>query len=221
MVLGVNDGLVSTFLLVAGVSGGGLSTNAILLTGIAGGTAGAISMASGEFMATKSQDEIFQGEIALETSHIRKYKADEIRELRDLLTRIGIDYNDDHSLVERIMNHYDNDNEALLKAMIALEFGIIDHERRSPWKAALFSFLLFITGSLPSIIPFAIVVAPMTGLIAAGIATGIGLMTVGVIKTFATRGKWYIAALENLFVAIAGGAAAYGIGLGFGKLTNE
>jgi hypothetical protein len=45
MILGVNDGLVSTFLLVAGVSGGGLSAVAILLTGIAGGVAGAISMA--------------------------------------------------------------------------------------------------------------------------------------------------------------------------------
>lgn len=54
IILGVNDGLVSTFLLVAGVAGGGLSSIDILLTAISGAIAGAVSMFAGEFVATKS-----------------------------------------------------------------------------------------------------------------------------------------------------------------------
>lgn len=59
--LGVNDGLVSTFLLVAGVCGGGMDVQAILLTSISGAIAGAISMFAGEFVATKSQNEVMSG----------------------------------------------------------------------------------------------------------------------------------------------------------------
>jgi len=58
MILGVNDGLVSMFLLILGVSGGGLTTTQILLTGITGAAAGAVSMAAGEYLATKSQNEV-------------------------------------------------------------------------------------------------------------------------------------------------------------------
>jgi VIT1/CCC1 family predicted Fe2+/Mn2+ transporter len=54
----VNDGLVSTFLLVAGVAGGGLLSRDILLTAIAGAVAGAVSMAAGEYVATKSQNQV-------------------------------------------------------------------------------------------------------------------------------------------------------------------
>ena len=61
MVLGVNDGLVSTFLLVAGVVGGGMDQSAVLLTAISGAIAGAISMFAGEYVATKSQNEVMEG----------------------------------------------------------------------------------------------------------------------------------------------------------------
>jgi len=61
MVLGVNDGLVSTFLLVAGVVGGGMDVKAILLTAVSGAIAGAISMFAGEYVATKSQNEVMTG----------------------------------------------------------------------------------------------------------------------------------------------------------------
>jgi len=171
-------------------------------------------------MATKSQEEVFNGEIKLESDHIEKYKRDEMLELKDLLARIGLDIKENPSLVGRVLSHYESNDEALLKAMIALEFGIIDDERRQPWKAAAYSFFCFIIGSLPSIIPFAIVTEPLIGLLAAGVTTCIGLLIVGVVKTWATRGSCFRSALENLLVALLGGAAAYGIGLGFEKLTK-
>ena len=91
MVLGVNDGLVSMLLLVAGVVGGGMAPRNVLLTGVAGAIAGAVSMAAGEYMATKTQDEVFQGELSLEREHIRDFRQDELHEMGDLLGNIGLD----------------------------------------------------------------------------------------------------------------------------------
>ena len=74
IILGVNDGLVSTFLLVAGVVGGGLTATQVLLTGIAGAVAGMVSMGAGEYIATKSQEEVFNAEMALEIEHLENHR---------------------------------------------------------------------------------------------------------------------------------------------------
>lgn len=65
IILGFNDGLISMFLLVFGLSGGGATTHSILLAGITGALAGAISMGLGEYLATKSQLQVQQADIAL------------------------------------------------------------------------------------------------------------------------------------------------------------
>ena len=216
IILGVNDGLVSMFLLAAGVVGGGMATRNILLTGVAGAIAGAVSMAAGEYMATKSQDEVFDGEIALEREHIRDFRDDELHELRDLLEGIGLS----GDLREQVVQHFNEDEESLLKVMTALEFGVIEEERRSAYAAAGMSGGLFLLGALPSVIPFAIAETPGSGLIAAGIGSVLGLLIVGAIKTWATRGNPWRAALENLLIAGAGGGLAYWVGVGFDRVVN-
>jgi VIT1/CCC1 family predicted Fe2+/Mn2+ transporter len=150
----VNDGLVSTFLLVAGVAGAGLSMTDILLTAIAGALAGAVSMSAGEYIATKTQNEVLKGEIKLERSHIKKYKKQEIEEVSALLGLIGIAPEETH-LREQMITYYESRPEALLlKIMVALEFGVTQTGERSPLTAALYSGMLFIVGSLPSVLPF-------------------------------------------------------------------
>ena len=242
MVLGVNDGLVSTFLLVAGVVGGGMDVEATLLTSISGAIAGAISMFAGEYVATKSQNEVMNGEIKLEHEHIANYHHEEMKELSNLFSLIGIpgsspqvnvadstahssnltsSAKEARKLRQRMTQYYGSNPDALLKIMIALEFGVIDDETRSPFVAGATSLSLFFVGSLPSVIPFVCVTDSITGLIASGIATAIGLFVVGAVKTWATRGTWWMAALENLLITAAGGGIAYGIGVGFQNLMSE
>ena len=172
IMLGVDDGLVSTFLLVAGVSGGKLSVNSVLLISISGSIAGALSMSFGEYVATKSQDEVLNGEISLENMHIRDHKQDELRELDTLLDKIGIPSDSSCLLRQEVKEFYHDSDEALLKIMTALEFGVLDEERRNPFGAAAFSGLLFIIGSLPSVLPFCVAKNTFTGLIVAEICTG-------------------------------------------------
>lgn len=216
IILGVNDGLVSMFLLVAGVVGGGMATRNVLLTGIAGAIAGAISMAAGEYIATKSQEEVFEGELALEREHIRDFREDELHELSDLLGDIGLV----EPLRAEVVTHFGQDDEALLKAMTALEFGVVETERRSPYRAMVMSGVLFLLGSLPSVLPFVFVTRPTTGLLLATVGAVLGLLLVGAVKTWATRGDPLRAALENLLVATGGGGLAYGVGLLFDRFVG-
>ncbi|MDH4117723.1 MAG: VIT1/CCC1 transporter family protein [Acidimicrobiia bacterium] len=208
IVLGVNDGLVSMLLLVAGVVGGGLNAGQVLLTGVAGAIAGAVSMAAGEYLATKSQEEVLDSELELERIHIRDHREMELDQLRGIFADMGVAAAD----LDGIVAAFDRSDSALLNAMKALEFGVVDSERRSPIKAMVFSGLLFMAGSLPSVVPFAVTTDTRTGLIwAAGLAA-IGLFLVGVAKARVTRGNFATAGLENMAIAGLGGIVAYFVG---------
>ncbi len=91
IILGINDGLVSTFLLVAGVVGGGLTATQVLLTGVAGAVAGMVSMGAGEYIATKSQEEVFEAEMALEVEHLADHRDHEREELHDMFGDMGLE----------------------------------------------------------------------------------------------------------------------------------
>src|SRR5690606_13697136 len=113
------DGLVSMFLLVVGVVGGGLAASEVLLTGIAGALAGAVSMAAGEYLATKSQDEVLAAELTLEREHIARFRDSELEQLRGFFTSMGVREPD----LPGVMAGFETNDEALLNAMAALEFG--------------------------------------------------------------------------------------------------
>jgi len=208
IILGVNDGLVSMFLLVVGVVGGGLNAEQVLLTALAGAVAGSISMAAGEYLATKSQDEVLEAELKLERVHIRDHRGQELDQLREMFADMGIHEDD----VEGIVAAFDRSDEAILNAMKALEFGHTESERRSPYRAMLASGALFLVGSLPSILPFLVFESSRTALIWATVLAMTGLFIVGVVKARVARHNWFKAGMENLVVAGVGGLLAWWIG---------
>ncbi|HHC07997.1 MAG TPA: hypothetical protein ENK55_04695 [Actinobacteria bacterium] len=212
VVLGVNDGLVSMFLLVAGVVGGSLTTSQVLLAGVAGAFAGAISMGAGEYLATKSQEEAHAAELEVEAEHLHWYRDEEIAELREMFGEMGLAGED----LERVVTAIAGNDEAMLQVMAGLEFGIVEHERRSPLRAAWLSGLLFVVGSMPPVLPFFFDPAPTTGLVAAAVMTGIALFVVGWAKTRMTRRSPWVAGLENLTIGLVGAAASYLVGRVFG-----
>lgn len=208
VILGVNDGLVSTFLLVAGVVGAGLGATEVLLTGIAGAVAGLISMGAGEYIATKSQEEVFTAEMALEVEHLANHREYERAELREMFGDMGLDGEDLDTLVGII----DGNDDVMLGVMAGLEFGVVDTERRSPWLAAATSGILFLAGALPSVLPFALTDETSTALLAAAILSGIGLVIVGVGKTVMTKTNPFVSGVENLLIGLIGGVISFTIG---------
>ena len=208
IILGVNDGLVSMFLLVVGVVGGGLDTGPVLLTALAGALAGAISMAAGEYLATKSQDQVLEAELRLERVHIRDHRQQELDQLREMFGDMGLRAED----VDMVVTAFDHSDEAILNAMKALEFGFVESERRSPYLAMLASGALFMVGSLPSILPFLIFDSVGIALAWATATALGGLFVVGVVKARVARHGWLGSGLENMLIAGVGGVIAWLIG---------
>jgi VIT1/CCC1 family predicted Fe2+/Mn2+ transporter len=100
----------------------------------------------------------------------------------------------------------------MLNAMKSLEFGVVDSERRSPYMAMAISGLLFLAGSLPSVVPFAFGLRPTVGLaIASGLSLS-GLFLVGVMKARVIGSGRIKAGLENLVIAGVGGILAWFVG---------
>ena len=212
IILGVNDGLVSIFLLVVGVVGGGLSTEQVLLIAIAGAIAGSVSMASGEYLATKSQDEVLAAELDLERIHLRDHREVEVAQLREMFQDMGVAETD----LDGVVAAFDRSDEAMLNAMAALEFGVVDSERRSPWLAMTASGLLFLAGSLPSVLPFLVFQDSGLALAWATVLALGGLFVVGVIKARVTKGNWFTSGAENVVIAGVGGVVAWAIGNAIG-----
>ena len=216
IILGVNDGLVSMFLLVVGVVGGGLATGQVLLTAVAGALAGAVSMAAGEYLATKSQDEVLEAELSLERIHLRDHREMELDQLGGFFRDMGVEEED----VPTLVNAFDKSDDALLNAMKALEFGFVDSERRSPRLAMLASGVLFLVGSLPSVIPFVVFDSATTALLWATATALGGLFVVGVIKARVAKTNWLMSGLENMAIAGFGGVVAWGIGNAIGAALS-
>ena len=208
IILGVNDGLVSIFLLVAGVVGGGLDQGQVLLTALAGSVAGAVSMAAGEYLATKSQDQVLEAELMLERTHIRDHRQQELDQLTEMFSDMGLRQED----VDMVVAAFDRSDDAILNAMKALEFGFVDSERRSPYRAMLASGGLFLVGSLPSILPFLIFDRVSVALAWATVLALGGLFLVGVVKARVARHNWMTSGLENMVIAGVGGVIAFLIG---------
>ncbi|HEU4917987.1 MAG TPA: VIT1/CCC1 transporter family protein [Acidimicrobiia bacterium] len=208
IILGVNDGLVSTFLLVVGVVGGGLETDQVLLTAVAGALAGAISMAAGEYLATKSQDQVLEAELKLERVHIREHRQQELDQLTVMFGDMGLQPED----VDMVVAAFDRSDDAILIAMKALEFGFVESERRSPYRAMMASGVLFLVGALPVVLPFLIFENANEALLWATVLALTGLFVVGIVKAKVARNNWFTSGLENLVIAGVGGVIAWFIG---------
>jgi vacuolar iron transporter family protein len=171
---------------VAGVVGANLSNTDILLTALSGALAGAISMAAGEYVATKTQRQVMDGEIILERKHIAHNRDSELGELNETFTIIGIDEHDSsdetNALRTQLLNYYRKRDGAHLKVHAVLEHGVVEKEKRSPWVAGTISFFVFIAGTLPSVIPFCATQDVNSAFTAAAVSATIGLMLVGAIK---------------------------------------
>lgn len=209
IILGVNDGLVSMFLLVFGMAGGNANAHSILLAAITGAIAGAISMAAGEYLATKSQAEVVAADLELEKEHFVHHRDVELEELRVTLQGLGLK----DPLLSQVVEAIGSNDEALLKFMMAFEFGYTEQDERNPLIAMLMSGALFVTGALPSVVPFACTSNLNIAVWVAGGLCAFALFLVGAIKTISTKASIWYSGGENVLLGVIGAAASYAVGM--------
>jgi VIT1/CCC1 family predicted Fe2+/Mn2+ transporter len=207
-VLGANDGLVSNLSLVMGVAGAGLSSRAVLITGVAGLLAGAFSMAMGEWVSVQSSRELHQRELDREAEEIATDPKHERAELTTLYQRRGLTREESRRLASRVMSS----EHAALEAMAREELGFDPAELGgSAWVAASASFALFTLGAIVPVVPFA-VTGGDTAVALSLLASGVALLGIGAAITLLTgRGAWR-SALRQLAIGFAAAAVTYGVG---------
>jgi VIT1/CCC1 family predicted Fe2+/Mn2+ transporter len=147
-VLGANDGIVSTSSLILGVAAAHSAHNNILLSGVAGLVAGAMSMAIGEYVSVHSQADSEAAAIAQEKDELRDDYVGERRELTDIYVRRGLDLDLAKKVSQQLMDH------DALAAHARDELGLTPHSTARPLQAALSSAASFTVGSA---VPLAVV----------------------------------------------------------------
>jgi VIT1/CCC1 family predicted Fe2+/Mn2+ transporter len=207
-VLGSNDGLVSNMSLVMGVAGAAVSNNTILLTGIAGLLAGAISMALGEWLSVQSSRELNQRQIDLETEELEASPEEEKKELILLYQAKGMNIEEAKKLAEKA---FENPQTAI-DAIITEELGIDKEELGgSAWEAAIASFVLFSIGAIIPLYPFMFLDGKNAILLSLG-SSVIGLFGIGAAITLLTGKSIMFSGFRQVSFGLAAAAVTYGIG---------
>jgi vacuolar iron transporter family protein len=209
-VLGANDGLVSTASLVVGVAAANPAPGAVLLAGIAGLTAGALSMAAGEFVSVSSQADLEAAEIARETAELRDTPEAELAELAAIYRTRGLS----PGLAQQVARELTAKDA--LGAHLRDELGITEISTARPLQAAMASAAAFALGGLPPIL-LAMLAPAGVVLGAVGGATVLGLAVLGWLAAWAGGAP----VGRSVVRVMLWGLIAMGITAGVGALVGQ
>ncbi|HEX4030086.1 MAG TPA: VIT1/CCC1 transporter family protein [Terracidiphilus sp.] len=216
-IYGVNDGLGAIFGIVSGVSGATLGDPAqtshyVLLAGLSGMIASALSMGSGAYLAAKSEREIYIAEVEREREAIRM-NGPEARELLSLYYQVkGLPEEDAIHMV----NHIASDPEQLLRALSSERLGSSEEALSNPLVSASSGALSTAVGAIIPVIPF-FFMQGVPAVIAAAVVSLAAHFAVGAAKSLVTVRSWWSSGLEMTVVGAIEGAVTYGIGILLGK----
>lgn len=209
-IFGINDGLISAFGFVAGVTGAHIHFLIIFLTGIAQALAGAVSMFFGAYLSNKSEQEFFRHEISREKREIENDPKKETDEIKEIYEARGFTTEEIDILVGRITS----DKRRWLSFMMTEELGIVAENFDSPWKGGLTIGTSFFLGGIIPVTPYLFSFLGAKAFYLSAAFTLVSLFLVGAWKTKFTKTSWLSAGLEMLVI----GTLAGGIGFAVGKL---
>src|SRR5271157_1087210 len=212
-IYGVNDGLGAIFGIVSGVSGATAGDSKyVLLAGLSGMIASALSMGSGAYLAAKSEREIYDAEVAREREAIRM-NGPEARELLSLYYQVkGLPEED----AQHMVNHIASDPEQMLRALASERLGTSEDALKNPLVSAGSGALSTAVGASIPIIPF-FFLSGIEAVIAAAVISLAAHFAVGAAKSLITVRSWWSSGFEMTAVGALEGAVTYGIGILLGK----
>jgi len=207
LVFGMNDGLVSTLSLVSGVAGAAVSRGVVLLAGVAGLLSGAISMAAGAYISTKSQHEVQEAQVERERRELLEDPEEEKEEMRTLYRLKGYSAEEAHRMVERL----GEDPDLLLESMLRDELGLMPETLPNPVTAGMQSGGAFIIGAFVPLLGYLLFDGLTATFVSAAVSVAV-LFLIGVIKTLFTGLSWLRSGLEMVAVGLFATVTTYLIG---------
>lgn len=211
-IYGANDGLGAVFGIVSGVAGATAGGSAVLVAGLAGMIASALSMGSGAYLATKSQREIYQAEVKREKFELEDHPEEEREEMVLFYQLKGIP----EETALQMANHIFENRDEALRTLTSEELGLSEQSFPNPWREAISATISTALGAFIPIIPF-FFAGGYPAVIASFVISTLAHFGVGAAKTVVTGLNPLKSGLEMMLVGLGEAAITYGLGLLFGS----
>jgi VIT1/CCC1 family predicted Fe2+/Mn2+ transporter/rubrerythrin len=213
-IYGVNDGLGAVFGIVSGVAG---ATNNqqhyVLISGLAGMLASALSMGAGAYLAVKSEREVYEAEISRERQEVEENPEEEREEMALFYQLQGFGPEESQRMAQKVSENPDQ----MVQMMAQQELGLSEHHFPNPWTSSFSAAASTAVGAFIPIVPF-FFMQGFAAVIAAFIVSIAAHFIVGALKSLITSRSWWASGLEMTLVGILEAGVTYSLGLAFGKL---
>ena len=210
IVYGAHDGIVTTFAVVAGTAGAGLSTGVVIILGMANLLADGVSMGAGSFLSLRSEHDQYERLLKEELREIAEDPEIEREEIREAYRAKGFTGDD----LERAVAIITKDKAVWAQTMMKEEHGMIEGTAENAFLHGVATFLGFLVfGSVP-LLPYFFSRSGSENFTQAIVGTFLALLLVGVTRSTVTRQRIYRGVLEILLIGTVTASIAYGVGVG-------
>jgi VIT1/CCC1 family predicted Fe2+/Mn2+ transporter/rubrerythrin len=209
-IYGVNDGLGAVFGIVSGMAGYTGGSEVVLAAGLAGTLASALSMGAGAYLASKSEREVYESEVARERAEIEEDPHEELVELELFYQLKGFSPDEAHAMASRLQK----EPAQFLKTLVHEELGLSEESFPNPLRSTISATVSTAIGGFIPIIPFFFSVG-MPAVLASFVISTVAHFAVGASKSLVTTRSWWSSGLEMTAVGIIEAAVTYGVGRAF------
>ncbi len=214
-IYGANDGLGSVFGIVSGVAGATAGGPAVLIAGLAGMLASALSMGSGAYLATKTEREVQEAEIRRERRELEQHPEEEEEELALFYQLKGVPEGEAKTLAKRLIAQ----PEVALKTLGSEELGLSEQAYPNPWIAALSASISTAMGAFIPIVPF-FFTSGYPAIISSFVVSTLAHFLIGAAKTVVTGLSPWRSGAEMTIVGLGEALITYVLGLIFGQIVG-
>jgi VIT1/CCC1 family predicted Fe2+/Mn2+ transporter len=209
-IYGVNDGLGAVFGIVSGMAGYTGGSEVVLAAGLAGTLASALSMGAGAYLASKSEREVYESEVARERAEIEEDPHEELLELELFYQLKGFSAEESRAMAERIQK----EPKQFLRTLVHEELGLSEESFPNPFRSTMSATISTAIGGFIPIIPFFFTVG-MPAVIASFVISTLAHFIVGASKSLVTTRTWWASGTEMTIVGVLEAAITYGLGVAF------
>lgn len=211
-VYGGIDGAVTTFAVVAGAAGAGLSESVVIILGVANLIADGFSMSVGNYISTKAEFESYERHKAVEYWEIDNLREKEVEEIREIYRNKGFE----GELLEQVVSVITKDKDVWVDTMMKEELEMVRDDSKTPFKTAFVTFVsFFVIGAIPllSYVLQGLFDIPASKLFFIScVFTGIGLTIVGVLKSLVNERSWIRGIAETVLLGGIAAGLSYFVG---------
>ena len=208
VIYGANDGIITTFAVVAGVAGAALSSGVVIILGFANLIADGISMGMSNYLGLKSQRDFEARERMREEQETELWPEEERDEIRRMYAAKGFAGQD----LDRAVAVITSDKKRWVNEMMIGEFGVVAGSEETPWKHGLVTFGAFVVAGALPLLPYVIVFTQSRTFLVSIASTAATLFLVGALRSRYTKHGWFVSGLEMFFVGAVAAVAAYAVG---------